>query len=311
MAEEQREHLVTIPRNVQYRNAGPSPYETGYANARDPFEDASAYEMNNLHGADPATDFGVFMDEISNMHGRIRVLQDSMAAVSNMRLRLLNMTQPDEMRKAQDEVDGLAAHVSAEANYLKDEVRRFKKTCKRSDAERQTHIQSVQDELMTALRDYQGDEGSFRGRLKDITRRQILIVMPNASEDEMSEALEYGNQQIFQTAIARTNRSGQAQSALGNAQGRLAELHRIQQSMMELNELMTELAEAVEQQEEQVEGIVYDTYMAKEEVATGKTHLQKAVHHAKNSRKLQFVIVAIIIVIIVLIAWGIYKAVHN
>lgn len=103
----------------------------------------------------------------------------------------------------------------------------------------------------------------------------------------------------------QTNRTGQAQSVLGNLRQRHDEVQRIEQSMREVAALMNELATLIEQQEVATEVIEHNAEQANVHLDEGNKQVNQATKHAIARRKKKWWCLFISILIVIVIALGI------
>ena len=73
---------------------------------------------------------------------------------------------------------------------------------------------------------------------------------PNATEEEVQEAISSENQQIVSQAVMDSNRRGQAQSALNEVEARRREIQNIARTMNELAELFHDMEMMVAEQDQ-------------------------------------------------------------
>jgi len=100
----------------------------------------------------------------------------------------------------------------------------------------------------------------------------------------------------------KTNRSGHASSVLGAVRARHHDIQNIERTLIELNQLFQDLAEAViiqepavQQVEEQTENVVKDSEAA-------NVHLGKGVESARRARKLKWWCAGIVLLIVLILA---------
>lgn len=82
------------------------------------------------------------------------------------------------------------------------------------------------------------------------------------------------------------------------------DIQQIEKTLIELNQLFQDLAEAVVLQEAPIQQTEQQTTRVKEDTEAGNKHLQVGIKHARNRRKLKwwcFFIVVLIIVIVALV----------
>lgn len=99
----------------------------------------------------------------------------------------------------------------------------------------------------------------------------------------------------------KSNRTGAATSVLGNVRARHNDIQMITKTLIELNQLFTDLAEQVVLQEPAVAVAEEQTSKVQKDTEAGNQHLDKGIKHAKSRRKLKWICFAIVLLIIIIL----------
>lgn len=130
-------------------------------------------------------------------------------------------------------------------------------------------------------------------------------VNPDASDNEISAALDDPNTQIFQQALLSSSRSTQARTTLGEVQSRHNDIVAIERKITELAQLFNELAITVEAGDQQIEPIVQKADDTQLHMKDAEAQVSRAVKLAKAVRRKKwwclFIILLIIIVIVLVV----------
>jgi syntaxin 1B/2/3 len=130
-------------------------------------------------------------------------------------------------------------------------------------------------------------------------------VNPDASESEISAALDDPNTQVFQQALLSSSRTTQARTTLHEVQSRHNDIVAIERKVTELAQLFNELAIVVEAQEEQIEPIVQKADATQLHMKDAERQVSRAVKLAEAVRRKKwwclFIILLIIIIIVVIV----------
>ncbi|RDW82579.1 hypothetical protein BP6252_03691 [Coleophoma cylindrospora] len=171
-------------------------------------------------------------------------------------------------------------------------------------------VGKVDRKLKAAINKYQNVESDFRRKMQDQMARQYRIVRPEASEEEVREAVEdTSNQQVFSQALLQSGRQGQSRAALAAVEDRHRAIQKIEQQMIELAELFQDMDVLVTQQEAAVENIEMKGEEVVENMDKGTQEIAVAIESAKSRNRKKWwclgICVAIIAVIVIVIL--IYK----
>ena len=208
----------------------------------------------------------------------------------------------------------MGADIMTSYRGLADRVRKIKGRREANDAKNRAHIENLDTKIKKSINNYQRVESDFRRDVQEQQKRQYLIVNPNATEQEITEATQDGGDaQIFQQALLNSDRRGQAQSTLRNGRERHDAIQKIERTMMELQQLFQDLDRIVVEQEPLVQNIESKAEETHTHMVAGNSQMDYAVTSARGARRKKWIclgIVAAIILIVVLIV-VIYLAVHH
>lgn len=191
-------------------------------------------------------------------------------------------------------------------------IKAIKQQKESGDPRNKPQVGLVDRKLKSAINDYQKVDRDFRHKLAAQMERQYRIVRPDASDQEVREAIEdTSNNQVFsqavylpstfeipvsrltQSQLMQSNRRGQAQSALRAVQGRHEAIQKIERQMIELAQLFQDMEAAVVQQEPAVENIETKAEDTVTNLDQGNIQLDKAVDKARAARKKKWICLGI------------------
>lgn len=192
------------------------------------------------------------------------------------------------------QIDALSADIMTGYRGLGDRVRRIKSQPDAGAPRNKAQVESLDRRIRKAINAYQQTESTFRKEVQEQQRRQYMIVKPDASEAELTEATQGGaDVQIFQQALLQSNRQGQSQSTLRNVQQRHDAIQQIERTLMELQELFQDLDRLVVEQEPMVENIAQKTEDTETHLVAGNVQMGKAVNSARGARKKKWICLGI------------------
>ncbi|KAK9381726.1 t-SNARE [Kockiozyma suomiensis] len=300
MADEAYENLV--------RHAPPPPAYRGYDNyssRRDPYDDQAGYEMDDVSGAvsQAELDLNRFFADIDELKQSIVVFEAQTAKVEGMQRQMFeisgNISEAIEMQR---EIDALTARSASMARQLKDSIRSLESRSMR-DSTKALQVAAIKKMFLDSLQNYHMTESTFQQRIRVNVERQYRIVQPDATDEQIREAVDNNGQgQVFTQALLSSDRTGRARTVLEEVRQRQQEIFRIEQTMKEVAILMEQLMEQVEIQGDDLEEVEDKQFAAQEEVEVGKSHVIRARNSARSARKKKFICLAIVLIIIVIIA---------
>jgi syntaxin 1B/2/3 len=107
---------------------------------------------------------------------------------------------------------------------------------------------------------------------------------------------------LTQISQLKSNRSAAATSVLGAVRARHNDIQKIEQTMLQLNQLFEDLAEQVIVQEAAVTAAQEQTQHVVEDTEQANVQLTKGVEHARRARKLKWWCLFIVVLIVAILA---------
>jgi syntaxin 1B/2/3 len=190
----------------------------------------------------------------------------------------------DPSGKKVEEVEATATQIMAMYQELIRQAKRIKQMPESGSPRNAPQVGIVTRNLKEFLREYQRIESQYRQRSNEQSARQYRIVRPDASEQEVREAVENPGQ-VFQQAMMNSSRQGQAQSTLNAVRARHEAIQKIESQMIELAQLFEEMNNLVVQQDEAVANIEMKGEEVVDHMDKGNAEIGTAIVHARNTRK--------------------------
>ncbi|WFD02381.1 hypothetical protein MOBT1_001063 [Malassezia obtusa] len=213
----------------------------------------------------PDGNSGSFFSEISSIQDAIRQIDQNINRISELHSRSLNNVGEASQLEAESQLTALAQETSSLTNGVKNRIKALETEAVKIPASgpapegidrnvRLTQIGAAKNRFKETILRYQEVEKAYRTKYRQRTERQLRIVKPDATQEEIQGALDgsTGGQQIFAQALRNSNRQGEARGALREVQERHNDIQRIEQTITELAALFQEMSILVEQQDEQL-----------------------------------------------------------
>ncbi|KAF1981701.1 t-SNARE [Aulographum hederae CBS 113979] len=185
---------------------------------------------------------------------------------------------------------------------LGDRLKKIKSSPDSGSPRNAPQVGRVDRRLKQMINDYQRMESDFRRKMQDQQARQYMIVNPDATDEEIREAVEDPNTQIFAQALMNTGRRGQANATLDRVRDRSAAIQNIEKQMIELAQLFQDLDNIVMEQEPLIQNIEQKGEEVRENVVQANEQLEQGVVKARSARKKKWICLGIVIAILIAIA---------
>lgn len=242
-----------------------------------------------------------FLSRVDGVRKQISSLTGQVSAIAAAHQRAIS--SPDGAASSQ--VENLVSQTQALNTHIKDQIKYLETDAARSGGNptKDSQIRNLKTQFTNQLQEYRNEEEQYKRRYQEQIARQYRIVNPDATEDEVREASEanWGDEGVFQTAL-KSNRSAAATSVLGAVRARHNDIQKIEQTMLQLNQLFEDLAEQVIVQEAAVTAAQDQTQHVVEDTENANVQLTKGVEHARRARKLKWWCLFIVVLIIAILA---------
>ncbi|ESZ93143.1 syntaxin-like protein [Sclerotinia borealis F-4128] len=175
-------------------------------------------------------------------------------------------------------------------------------------------IGRVQRKLKKTMEEFNAKEQQINNAVRDQMRREYRIVNADATDEEIATAVPDSEpQQMFQQALMTSNRQGQVNTTLNAVRDRNEAIKKIEQDIIQIAELFSEMENLVVQQEAAVVNIEMKGEEVVDNMDKGVQQIDTAIVSAKsrNRKKWYCLAVCVIIVAIIAIALAVYFTNNN
>ncbi|ODV93482.1 hypothetical protein PACTADRAFT_52059 [Pachysolen tannophilus NRRL Y-2460] len=271
----------------------------GYGGNTNPYAEET-YELNSYKNED-SDDLVKFMNQISDINNDLDNYQQVIKTVEQRQNSLISQISEEEEEYTRKQLDQLVSEANSIQLSLKSKIKNVQQLAI-GDQTKTAQAENSRQRFLELIQSYRIIEANYRDQNKIQAERQFRIVKPDATEEEVKDAIEdAGGQQIFSTALLNANRRGEAKTALQEVQLRHRELQKLEKTMAELTQLFHDMEELVAEQEEQIEDVDEQVEAAQADIEQGIGHTNKAVVSARKARRKKLWCLLICIVIICVI----------
>ncbi|KAG2193465.1 hypothetical protein INT46_007733 [Mucor plumbeus] len=165
---------------------------------------------------------------------------------------------------------------------------------------RKTQHAALKKKFIETIQRYQDIERTYQQKYRQRVERQIKIVQPNATEDEIERVLDSDEPpQIFAQSLMQSNRSGQARAVLSEVQSRHDDIKKIEKTILELHQLFVDMQMMVEQQAETLNQIETHAETTVVDLEQGNQDIGKAIVSARSTRAKKWICFVIFIILLI------------
>ncbi|KAI8647828.1 t-SNARE [Parasitella parasitica] len=151
---------------------------------------------------------------------------------------------------------------------------------------RDTQFAALKKRFMDTIQRYQDIERAYQQKYRQRVERQIRIVKPNATQDEVDDILDNADDdaQIFTQSLMQATRRGHAKAVQSEVQNRHDDIKNIEKTIVELHQLFMDMSLLVEHQQETVNTVEQNADTAAVQLEEGTHLVKKAIKIAKATR---------------------------
>ncbi|KAF7726512.1 Plasma membrane t-SNARE, secretory vesicle fusion [Apophysomyces ossiformis] len=266
-----------------YRSASPRPSEEKYelqpmAQVLPP---TSGHNLTTMDG---------YLAELDDLAGAIREVNQTIDMISEQHDTLLGSTNESQSARNGKQLEQLVENASKQNNSIKIRIKAMEQHNANQPANsdlniRKTHVAKLKKDFLTAIQRYQDVERTFSKKYRQRVMRQIKIVKPDVTEEEVDAVIDSDQQnQIFAQSLMQTSRTGQARAVLSEVQTRHDDIKKIEKTILELQQLFMDMHMLVEQQGEVLNTIETQAVSATHDIEQGVKHADEAIKKARAVR---------------------------
>ncbi|GJN88626.1 hypothetical protein Rhopal_001592-T1 [Rhodotorula paludigena] len=284
---------------------GTGPKQQGYAplntpDGAQPATTSCGIKEQQIELGDIAND--AFYNEVASIRDGIRELDSAIDAHQQQQLHSLQAPSEDLSLSLMNASTALSSSITSFRTRIATLGAQVEGEAKRG------HWDSVKQALQRAVEKWQRVESAHREKVRDKIGRQMRIVNPAVTDEEIKQAVDTSSganpPQVFQQALVGS-RTAAAQSALNEAKTRRSELLAIEAQLVELAALMQQVAELVIQQdtkfitlEDTAQRIEADVEKGLQQVSLARVTAAATRHKRKMCAALGGVLVLILVVVL-------------
>ncbi|KAG2227425.1 hypothetical protein INT45_007450 [Circinella minor] len=271
------------------------------------------YEMRPLLSSqsDPSSMDG-FLNEISHIQETIRGINENISRVESLQSSMLQAADAREEARIRSQLDSMTSETQQFMTHVKQKIKEIEPTPRHSDlAIRKNQFSNVTKSFMDTIQRHRQVALDFQKAESRQYERQIRIANPNATPDEIDQAIsqaEQGRPAVFAQQLMQSMTNEQrrydGQQTLDAVKERHEDIRRLAKSVEELSSLFEEMQFLLENQAKVLAQIEESSYQVVGDMEKGTQEVGKAVHYAKMTRKKKWIcfgIFAVIVIIIVIV----------
>ena len=156
---------------------------------------------------------------------------------------------------------------------------------------------------------YQNSQQKYKTDIKNKVARQVQIVKPDASEEEIDAVMrsEGGRDALYRERILAGGVNDQVKTTYAKVAGKYQDVLALEQSVAELHQMFLDFALLTEQQGELLDQIEFQVTQAGDYIEDANVDVFESIEYQKKIRKKQCWIMLIVVIIIAVVILGVIQ----
>jgi len=223
-----------------------------------------------------------------------------------------NSKSSQEIQSIIDITNNLIQEVKVKLKKMEENNKDFVKKNKNSAETRirQSMQQTLSKKFVDLMTEYQTAQQEYKIKYKERVQRQYKIAKPDASQEEIAQAMDSGTNDVFAQQILNASHAA-AKNALLDIQARHQEILKIEKSINELHQLFVDMAVLVESQGELIDQIEHNVLQSVNYTDKGVQELQTARKYQKKARKKMCCLIITFLIILGIILASVLPNIKN
>ncbi|KAG8827117.1 Plasma membrane t-SNARE, secretory vesicle fusion [Serendipita sp. 401] len=263
------------------------------------------YEIPNRGPSLQITDMVSFLAATEQVEAQIQTYNEKVSAIAKLHGRILHDIDSGQLHSQLDELVKDTRQLAQSIRARIKELQSLRDTT-RHGLVREKRAELLRERFSEAVQNYHNVEQKYNAAQRIQAEHQIRIVKPSATDKEVQDILgDTPNGQIFQQALMN-NHQRKAQDAYHAVQARHNDILRITKTMVELSQLMDDLALAVEQDQDKINIIESNAEKVEKDAEQGlkESNIAKKLMEKIRRKKVICFFIFLLVVIIIAAAVG-------
>ncbi len=254
-----------------------------------------------------------FFSDVDILKKNINNIQDATVKINDITQATILATSNEKESELTSTINPIIADTNKRGIYTKTLLQSLKqeteKIVDQQDLKiRKTLLDTLTRKFVEVMKGYQQAQAKYKTEITKKAKRQVQIVKPDATEEEVDAVVRSGGaDKLIQASILKGEASEAVKSMTDAVNQRYNEILAIEKSVMEMHQMFVDLAMLVESQGELLDSIEFQVKQSIEYIDEGNQQMTEAIQIYKSIRKHQcycligiLAIIGIIVLVVVL-----------
>jgi len=294
-------------------SSGTSDVEMGNV-AKDEFDDDDDDLARPRTGTAANEELNEFFTEVEEVKKDMGEAKGNISSIRSLYSELLTTTDSEQAKdlresvgQVRDRTNAIAQKLRLKMKEMRVENKKFAESHKKDLSLvkiRENMHGSLVKKFLNLMQDYQQVLSKFDQKIREKAYRQVQLVSPDADPADIDRMLDdQGDaaEEIFTLKIMEDRKHKNAKQTLDYLKEKQSDLHSLEKSIVELNNLFQDMAGLVETQGDLIDQIEYSVMQSEAYTEAAVDNLQQTEKIVRNTRKKKIWICVIVSVIILIL----------
>ena len=253
-----------------------------------------------------------FFSDIELVKQNIVVIKNATERIMHINQQMILATTSEREQDISGDLNPIIVATNKKANITKGALQKLREDTERlktSSASKQSEVRirenlgnTLTRKFVDVMKEYQNAQTKYKTDIKKKVKRQVQIVKPDATSEEIDAVLRAGGSgEVFKQAILKGPASDAVMNAYKNVQDKYQDILALEASVAELHQMFLDFALLTEQQGELLDQISYQVQAAGDYIEEGNKEMVQAINYQISLRKKQICCCCVILAILAII----------
>lgn len=252
-----------------------------------------------------------FFKDVDLVKKLIMNIKEATKRMEDIKQQIKLTTTAERERELSSELEPLITENNKKASLAKQILQKLREATEKMKAAskpaaqadiriRENLANTLTRKFVDVMKEYQSTQQKFKAEIKKKVKRQVEIVKPNATPEEIDAVLRSGggSGEVFKAAILKGDASDSIRNAYATVKDKYQDVLTLEASVQELHQMFVDFALLTENQSDLLDQIENQVKAASDYIDEGNTEMVSAIEYAKQHRKQQCICISIILVIV-------------
>jgi len=254
-----------------------------------------------------------FFKDVELVKRLIMNIKEATKRMEDIKQQIVLTTTAERERELSKELEPLISENNKKASVAKQLLQKLRENTERmrkstsskpgGEADiriRENLANTLTRKFVDVMKEYQTTQQRFKTEIKKKVKRQVQIVKPDATSEEIDAVLKSGGGSgaVFKNAILKGDANDSIRNAYATVKDKYQDVLTLEASVAELHQMFVDFALLTENQSDLLDQIEHQVKAASDYVESGNQELIGAIEYAKQHRKQQFLCLCLLLVIV-------------